>query len=152
MRTFDPDKLSVAYRDGVTAAGAVLPRRYTLTHSDATGELFLTVGVHYAWDKVNAAMRDEVIGEWVSNGGYPYAHFYVYIDQGDYSAEQAARRNEVFRRELPLALTAIRYGDRMLFEAYPALDQAAVVITFMSANPQYARQENWGSFRDYSAS
>ncbi len=151
MSTFDPGKLSVAYRDGVAAAGPVIPRRYTLTHSDATGELFLTVGIHYAWDKVNAAMRDEVIGEWVSHGGYPYAHFYVHIDQGEYSAEQAARRNEIFRRELPLALTAIRYGDRLLFDAYPYLDQVAVVITFRSAYPLYARQERRGSFRDYIA-
>ncbi|MDF2790251.1 MAG: hypothetical protein K0S80_3350 [Neobacillus sp.] len=41
---FIPEKISVEYRDGVTIAEPVIPRYYTLTHSDVTGELFLTIG------------------------------------------------------------------------------------------------------------
>jgi hypothetical protein len=32
----------------VTAAEPVISRYYTLTHSDVTGELFLTIGKQYA--------------------------------------------------------------------------------------------------------
>ena len=118
LSNFNPEKLSVEYIDGVTAAGPVIPRRYTLTHSDLTGELFLTIGIHYAWEKINP-LRDEVLGEWRPYGNSLNYCVNLYIDQGEYDLNIAEKRNEIFRRELPLALTAIRYGDRFLFHLYP---------------------------------
>ncbi|MGM9951578.1 MAG: staygreen family protein [Lysinibacillus sp.] len=147
MSKFQPERLSVEYRDGVTATAPIFPRCYTLTHSDTTGQLFLTLGTQFAWDKLNST-RDEVLGTWAPNGTSFCA--YVYIDQGEYPENAAARRNDIFRRELPLALTAIRYGDGALFAIYPQLDQAPIIIHFMSAHPQFARQENWGAFRNFS--
>lgn len=144
MSKFQPEKLSVKYRNGVTATGPIFPRCYTLTHSDATGQLFLTIGTQYAWDKLNP-MRDEVLGTWTPNGAFFCV--YVYIDQGEYDEKTVAKRNAIFRRELPLALTAIRYGDRQLFATYPYLDSASIIIHFMSTYPQFARQENGGIFR-----
>ncbi|WP_047983354.1 staygreen family protein [Ornithinibacillus californiensis] len=148
MSKFNPEKLTTEFLDGVTAVGAVIPRRYTLTHSDATGDLFLTIGIHYAWNKLNL-MRDEVLGEWKTDGGSLYYCVYLQIDQEPYNQAVSARRNEVFRRELPLALEAIRYGDRALFARYPELDQAPILVNFMSVFPQFARQENWGNFHQF---
>ncbi len=54
MSNFNPEKLFVTYKDGVTATGPIIPRRYTLTHSDVTGDLFLTIGCQYAWENINA--------------------------------------------------------------------------------------------------
>ncbi len=135
--------------DGVTATNPVISRRYTLTHSDLTGELFLTIGVHFAWHKINP-MRDEVLGEWKLNGSSLYYCVYLYIDQGEYTHEESEKRNEIFRRELPLALKAIRYGDSFLFDTHPNLDKASIIVNFMSVHPQFARQENWGTFHNFS--
>ncbi|MFP7300338.1 staygreen family protein [Neobacillus niacini] len=146
MSQFKPEKLSVEFTNGVTAKGPIIQRRYTLTHSDVTGELFLTIGTQYAWDKINPAMRDEVLGEWRFNGNSLLYCVYLYIDQGEYNENTAAKRTEIFRRELPLALTAIRYGDRLLFDTYPLLDHASIIVTFMSSYPHLAKQENWGTF------
>ena len=146
MSTFDPEKLSVEYMDGATATGPVILRRYTLTHSDSTGELFLNIGMNYAWKKINS-LRDEVLGEWKQYGSSLYFSVYVYVDQGEYPPSIAAKRNEIFNRELPLALTAIRYGDRFLFNTFPHLDQAPIMIHFMSVYPEFSRQENWGTFK-----
>lgn len=85
----------------------ILWRHYTLTHSDINGELFLAIGIHYAWDKINP-MRDEVLGEWKINGNSLYYCVYLYIDQGQYNQNVSAKRTEIFRREIPRALTAIR--------------------------------------------
>lgn len=134
--------------DGVKELKTVIPRRYTLTHSDTTGELFLAIGSHYAWNKIQP-MRDEVLGEWKSNGCALYYRVYLYIDRGEYTLQESEKRNEIFRRELPLALTAIRYGDRFLFDAYPHLNQASIIVNFTSAYPQFARQENWGTFNSF---
>lgn len=146
---FNPEKLFVQYRNGITTMQPVIPRRYTLTHSDETGDLFLTIGNEYAWDKINTKMRDEVLGEWIINGGCLYFYVNLYIDQGEYNQSASAIRNEIFRRELPLALTAIRYGDGSLFNKYPNLDNAAIIVNFISTYPQFARQENWGTFSNY---
>lgn len=40
MSKLNPEKLSVEFRDGVTGTEPILGRRYTLTHSDITAELF----------------------------------------------------------------------------------------------------------------
>jgi hypothetical protein len=39
-----PEKLGVKYVAGVGPTDPISPRRYTLTHSDITAELFLTIG------------------------------------------------------------------------------------------------------------
>ncbi|NEU30572.1 hypothetical protein GN156_07205 [bacterium LRH843] len=149
MSKFNPERLSIEYRNSVTASGPIIPRNYTLTHSDDTGELFLTIGTQFAWDQVNPDMRDEVIGEWKANGNSLFFNIYLYIDRGEYDLNIAARRNDIFRRELPLALTAIRYGDRYLFDLYPNLDGALIIVNFMSTYPLFARQENWGDFSQF---
>ena len=62
MKKLNPEKLHVEFRQGVTPTEPIMPRRYTLTHSDVTAELFLTVGPEYAYDKITQ-MRDEVLAE-----------------------------------------------------------------------------------------
>ncbi|MER2048616.1 MAG: staygreen family protein [Solibacillus sp.] len=152
MNKLNPERLSVEYRDGVTATDPVISRHHTLTHSDDTGELFLTIGTQFAWDKVNIDMRDEVIGEWKTNGHCIYYNAYVMVNKEGQDFNTAMRRYEVFRRELPLALTAIRYGDRFLFNVYPALDNGLIIVNFISTFPQLYKQEIFGTFSSFSNS
>jgi hypothetical protein len=147
MSKFNPEKLSVDFREGVTPTEPIIPRRYTLTHSDITAELFLTIGLKYAYDKINF-MRDEVLGEWAKTGGRYFFYVYLHLD-GELGPTVTAIRNGVFRRELPLALEAIRYGDKTFFNTYPNLDNAPIVVYFNSINPYFNRIENWGTFSDY---
>lgn len=147
MKRLNPDKLYVEFRTGVTMTEPVIGRKYTLTHSDITADLFLTIGLQFAYDKVNA-MRDEVLAEWRTNNGFPFLYVYVYVD-GQFDPAVSAVRNAIFRRELPLALEAIRYGDRIFFVAHPDLDNAPIWIHFDSTNPEYNRFENWGTPNDY---
>lgn len=93
-------------------------------------------------------MRDEVLAEWRTNNGFPFLYVYVYVD-GQFDPAVAAKRIEIFKRELPLALEAIRYGDRRLFAAHPELDKAPIWIHFGSANLEYNWFENWGTPKDY---
>lgn len=148
MPDFQPNKLTVEYRDGHIPFGPVIPRYYTLTHSDDSGKLFLTIGNSFAWDQVST-MRDEVLGEWKFIGDTLYFWVYLHIDEGQFTYEESKKRNEVFRRELPLALSSIRYGDQLLFHQYPMLDYAPIIVHFISIYPDLATQENWGSFAHY---
>ena len=144
MSRFNPEKLSVEFRDGVTTTEPIIQRRYTLTHSDITGDLFLTIALSYAYDKINT-MRDEVLGEWIKKDESYFYNVYLYVD-GQFGSGVTAIRNFVFRRELPLALEAIRYGDREFFSAHPELDNSPIIVFFKSTNPRFNKIENWGSF------
>lgn len=138
----NPEKLFVEFRTGATLITPILGRYYTLTHSDITADLFLTIALNYAWDKTNS-MRDEVLAKWcIGDIGY---YFYGYVDvDGEFKPEVTRLRNRIFRRKLPLALKAIRYGDRDFFRVHRELDYVPIWIYFNSANPQYNKFEYWG--------
>ncbi len=150
MSKFNPERLTVEYRNGVTATEPFIPRNYTLTHSDLTGELLLTIGTQFAWDKINTDLRDEVIAEWKITGNILYYNVDLFLNKEEHDLNASIRRNEIFRRELPIALTAIRYGDRFLFDLYPNLDYVLIIVNFMSTYPQLFKQESWGTFRSFS--
>lgn len=150
MSKLNPEKLSVEFRQGVTPTEPIIPRRYTLTHSDITAELFLTIGLNYAYDKINA-MRDEVLGEWVNVKKQYYYHVYLHVD-GQFGYAAAAIRNKIFIRELPLALEAIRYGDNEFFNINPKLNHVPIIVYFISTIPEFNRIENWGTFSEYKIS
>ena len=147
MSRLNPDKLSVKYLPGVTPIYPIIPRRYTLTHSDETGELFLTIGPEYDYSEITP-MRDEVFAEWqyVKQQYIFYASVYV---NGEFGPIQASIRNRIFIRELPLALESIRYGDRQFFYAHPCLKNAKIYIYFESSYPRFNRIEYWGTFDNY---
>lgn len=147
MKRLNPDKLSVEYRGQLTPTSPIRPRKYTLTHSDTTGELFLTVGPTYAEDKVTS-QRDEVRGEWQYKNKEYILYLTVYIN-GEFGPIKAAVRNRIFRRELPLAIEAIRFGERDFFQAHPILDQAPIYIYFESSYPYFDTTECWGTPADY---
>lgn len=150
MSQLKPENLFVYLKDNATSLGPIPTRKYTLTHSDETGHLFLTIGSTFAWEQINKEQRDEVLGQWQVNKKKLLFHVDIYLDNGEFSYEKVMKRNEIFRRELSLALQAIRYGDAYLFTRCPALDYAIIIIHFHSSFPPFCKNENWGNFIFYS--
>ena len=152
MSRLRPEKLHVRFVAPATPEGPVLPRRYTLTHSDATGDLYLTVGPEVDRKQISGwytrLMRDEVLAEWDETGEGPVLRVTCHVS-GGLVLGTAGWRDDIFRHELPLVLEAFRYGDRALFEAQPALDEAPIVVHFRSPRRRYRRRERWGTPGDY---
>ncbi|MPN25916.1 hypothetical protein SDC9_173337 [bioreactor metagenome] len=147
MHVLDPAKLTTRLQN-VTPIEPVIPRKYTLTHSDETAELFLTIGEEYDYDEVTA-MRDEVLAKWCwTMYGYKLCGF-IQIDLSPMNKIQSIARFSIFKRELPLALEAIRFGDRRLFEQYPFLDYSDIYIHYSSTYQELAGFEYWGMPRNY---
>jgi hypothetical protein len=147
MGRLQPEKLHVRFVSDTTPEGPVTPRRYTLTHSDATGELFLTIGPDYDRQQISGwytrLLRDEVLAEWLEEGDGPALHIHCHVS-GGLVFGPAGWRDAIFRQELPLVLEAFRFGDRRLFEAQPELDQAPIRVHFHARQPRYDRVESWG--------
>ncbi len=152
MNRLRPSQLHVRHAPDTAADGPVVPRCYTLTHSDRTGELFLTIGAAYDRAQVSGwytrLMRDEVLAEWAGGEDGPALHVHCHVS-GGLVVGSARWRDAIFRHELPLVLEALRYGDRALYAAHPALDRAAVLVHFHSHRPAYDRVEGWGTPADY---
>jgi hypothetical protein len=147
MSEFNPDKLTVEFMKGVTEISPLIPRRYTLTHSDITGELFLDIGRDFDYGKITSN-RDEVLGEWIwLEEGIQY-HVYLYVD-GELAQGRAVIREAIFRKELPLALEAIRYGDGNFFDRWTEFDNYPIIVYFLYSNSEQNKAENRGTFSDY---
>lgn len=151
MSRLDPHKLHVTFASGTSPQGPVVPRAYTLTHSDSTGDLFLTVGADYDRRQIRGwytrLLRDEVLAEWKTEGT-PRLEVHCHVS-GGLVVGSARWRLDIFRSHLPMVIEAFRYGDRDLFLAHPNLDAAAVMVHFHSKRARYDVSEEWGRLRDY---
>jgi len=138
MSSFNPQKLSVNLIPPASSNQPLDGRKYTLTHSDLTGELFLNIGYVYNYNAIDPKMRDEVLAEWQRD---KHSYFFligkVHVDEGEFSEEKAGLRFNIFIKEMPTALKGIVYGDLSFFANYPSLLYAPIYILFHSAYPKY---------------
>ena len=152
MSRLQPGKLHVRLTVDPVPAASFMPRRYTLTHSDTSGDLFLTIGQDYDQKQISGwytrLMRDEVLAEWRDEEDGLALHVYCHVS-GGLVLGTAGWRCAIFCRELPLVLEALRHGDRPLFEVHPELDRAPIEVHFHSHRRRYRRRERWGTPADY---
>ena len=152
MKRLNPEKLHVTYMTGANPENITLPRCYTLTHSDRTRELFLSIGTEYDTKQISGLytrlMRDEVLAELSDDGDSLVFRVYCHVS-GGFIFGTAKWRYNIFQSELPLVLEAIRYGDRTLFEQNSQLDDAQVLIYFQSTDSRFSKVENWGTLFEY---
>ena len=135
MREFNPQKVFVQYRDIMSPYEPVIGRKYTITHSDETADLFVFVASNYAEDQITR-IRDELRVAWEQNENGLVLMGYVIVE-GKGIIGDAYIRSDIFYREIPTALKALRQSDRFLFDKKPYLDDAPLYIHFISSNPEY---------------
>ena len=146
MAKFVPEKLLVEVKDDIDINNKK-DRKYTLTHSDTTGNLFLTIGKNYDYNKTNET-RDEVLAEWKQIDGQYILIVYQQVS-ADSSLSKTIIRDKIFREELPLALMGIVYGDKEFLNNNSELYKSKVVVNFKSDIPKYNKIEEWGIVLDY---
>ena len=153
MKRLNPEKLQVAYLTGATPQKLILSRYYTLTHSDRTGKLFLSIGNQYNTNQISRLytklMRDEVLAELADEQDSLAFRVHCHVS-GGVVIGMAKWRYDIFHYELPLALEAMRYGDRSLIELNPILDDTKVFVHFHSTNRRFNKVENWDTLVAYS--
>ncbi len=144
---FNPDKLKTTFIEPITLYNPIKGRKYTLTHSDNTGMMFLTVANEYDYSAINQDLRDEIIGTWKTYNNSYALFFYAYIGDLDYF--DALYRYNIFKSHMNSALQAIIYGDKELFKKYPNLLKTPVYIKFDSSIPTFNNYEFYGYVKDY---
>jgi hypothetical protein len=151
VKRLNPDKLHTTFSPGTNQDRLMLPRRYTLTHSDSTGDLYLTIGTEYDKKQYSGLytrlMKDEVLAEISDNENGYLLQVFCHVSGGLIFGTAKFRYN-IFQRELPLVLESIRYGDSVLFKNSEA-DNMPVIVHFRSSKSVYNKSENWGKISDY---
>lgn len=147
MKDLNPRKVFVQYRDIIKPDQPVMSRKYTITHSDTTAELFVFVAENYAEDQITK-IRDEVRIAWGQNEKGLALLGSVILDDKEVSSN-ALIRSKIFYNEMPTALQALRQADRFLFEKQPYLDNAPVFIHFISSNPTLDKIYDFGAIGNY---
>jgi hypothetical protein len=151
MTVLTPEKLSVKYKDSSENANVIIPRKYTLTHSDSTGNLFLTIGAEYDNQQISGLytrfMRDEVLAEWKEINDHYELHAYLHVS-GGFLFGWASMRDKIFRHHLPLVLQTLIYGDTSLFKNFPILSESPILVHFNSKNKKYNKVENLGKIKE----
>jgi hypothetical protein len=148
----DPKRLPVSYLIGAAPDKLDLTGRYALTHSDTTGELFLSVGDQYNMRQISGVytslMRDDILAELVSDNDR--LGLRVCCDVGGGLVTGTAKwRNDIVHAESPLIMEPIRFINRTLLSTTTDLDQTPVKVFFQSSSPRYSRIEDWGVIGDY---
>lgn len=150
MSDFNPHKLMVKLIPPATSLEPLQGRKYTLTHSDITADLFLDIGYVYNTEAINWVMRDEVLAEWTKD---QQNHFNltgkVYVDGGEFGKNISDIRFSIFKKEMDTALKGIVYGDQSFYKIYPLLLDAPIYIYFESTYPQYRQIIYYGTPRQY---
>ena len=153
MTQLNTSLLRVQFIDGANETGPISPRAYTLTHSDVTGELFLTIGkeinLHQIEGIYTRIMRDEVLAEWELSKPATL-HVFCHVS-GGLVFGTASMRYSIFRYHMPMVLEAFCYGDRILLIKYSELAKGKVVVHFIARQKRYNHDEIWGVLDDYQA-
>jgi len=151
MSEFNPEKLHVEFCDGIRPDTMEFPRTYTLTHSDSSGDLFLSIGRKYNHRQISGwytrFMRDEVLAEWKYLPQYALnVHCHV---SGGLVFGSARMRDGIFRQHLPMVLEAFCYADRVLIHKSSQLSQATIYVNFHSTDEALNRIEDWGPLEKF---
>lgn len=136
-------KLEVEFEEQINTM-SIEQRKYTLTHSDETGQRYLFVGRQFADSRCNR-LKDEVLAQWVEKSGRFELHIRcnLYCEQSLLSIEQ---RYVKFKEHMPRAIAAIVNGD-MSFIIQNGYLEANIYVHFLSAIT--CQKEFYGKIEDY---
>ena len=147
-----PEKLLTKFIAESDPDGPAWPRKYTLTHSDISGELFLSIGTEYDHKAISGLytriMRDEVLAEFLNGEDGLEFHVYCYVS-GGLVIGSAKWRYSIFQQHLFQVLQAFHYGDEVFLKANPDFNNAPVIVEFQSSNKRYHMEERWGTLSKY---
>jgi hypothetical protein len=153
MAALTPEKLHTRFIDPTLPAEPLQPRCYTLTHSDSTGDLFLTIAEDFDRQQISGwytrLMRDEVLASWQLDEGEMSLHVHCHVS-GGLVFGKASWRARILQHHMPQVIEAFHHGERALIQAHPWLDQARVVVHFHARQDTLDQTIDYGSFGDYS--
>lgn len=149
MANFDPATLFVTFLPPANLYEPVIGRKYTLTHSAVTRNLFLSIGYSYNTYAIDLHLRDEIIAQWTNKNEQLVLFGKAYISGGEFDEKTAGERFYIFQKEMATALKTIINGDKQLYTHFPSLLTAPIYMYFESVYPDFSRVVYYGIPEQY---
>ncbi|TFF97192.1 MAG: hypothetical protein EU547_04975 [Promethearchaeota archaeon] len=139
MQYLKPDKVHIKWLTPEEELPLEI-RKYTLTHSDLTGNLFLSIGKDYDYEKIKKfyirLMRDEVLAEWKKKREDQLElHIHVHVS-GGFCFGTARFRDKILRHHLPSVIELFKYVESTSKES-------PIYVHFNSKREKYDKIELW---------
>lgn len=141
-------KINVTYKDPITKTSPILNRYYTLTHSDETGDLFLTIGPKYDDSISESLLKDAVFGKWVVNCINCHI-LMLFVDVGYDSYEICKKRYNTFKTHLPHAISGIIKGDIDFLNTNKTLLDSKIYLKFNCKYDEFNNFDDYGYIKKY---
>mgnify|MGYP000965367784 CR=1 FL=1 len=138
-------KLLTEFQQGIKNQ-SVLERKYTLTHSDETGELFLYVGSSFLEERFSV-LRDEVVGKWRLIDNIYSLWLICNLDcaSSNYSPKE---RLAIFEEHIQRVVQIIKYGDQEYIKNHH-LYNANIYVSYRSSDPALQNVQCLGTLHAY---
>ncbi|MGE8205825.1 staygreen family protein [Heyndrickxia sp. NPDC080065] len=143
------DKFSVRIIPPATSLNPLEGRKYFLTHCEASGTWYLSIGTHQPSLTSKNSFFDVIQAEWTTKMGEYILLGKININYEESDDKLAQIRYMIYQKDLPNLLRLMINGDKQFLQYHSLLLDAPIHIEFESNIPEFYRSLYMGSARKY---
>ncbi|MBL5867021.1 hypothetical protein HV458_13265 [Bacillus sporothermodurans] len=143
------DNLSINIIPPATDLNPLQGRKYTLTHSEATGEWYLSIGTQFPFTKLTNGLFSVIEAEWTTKMGEYILLGRININSDSYNDKLDQVRYMIYQKELPQLIAHIIDADKRFLHYHPLLLDAPIHIEIKAKYPEFYRTLYMGTARKY---
>jgi len=146
LTEFNPNQLHIKFIPPASTIHPIEGRKYTLTHSKAQTDLFLSIGYIYDYAAIDLQFRDEIVADWKRTArSHFFLHGKVFISSGEFERQQAKVRCYNFHKTMSQALQGMIQGDHSFLLNHSYLLDCPIYISYQSVYPEYQHFVYYGT-------
>ncbi|MGV3466886.1 MAG: staygreen family protein [Heyndrickxia sp.] len=149
MSEWTSETFSVNIAPPATAFYPLEGRKYTISQSEYTGNLFLSISNQFSNLVVDSNLLEILQAEWITFMGEYALKGKISINGSDNDRRLTQVRCMIFQKDLPELIRALVTADQQFFKNYPLLLDAPIIIHFDTTFPEFSGSFHLGSPRQY---
>jgi len=124
-------------------------RKYTLSQSEYTGNLFLSISNQFSKITDNSNVSEILQAEWITLMGEYALNGKISMNGSESDKRLTQVRCMIFQKELPELIRLLVLADNQFFNNYPLLLDAPIIIHFNTDISDFSGTFHLGTPRQY---
>lgn len=143
------ETFSVNIAPPATAFYPLEGRKYTLSQSEYTGKLFLSISNQFSKKTHDSNVSEILQAEWITLTGEYALKGKISLNGSENDRRLTQVRCMIFQKDLPELIRFIVTADNHFFNNFPLLLDAPIIIHLDTAFPEYSSTFHLGTPRQY---
>nr|WP_083489307.1 staygreen family protein [Heyndrickxia shackletonii] len=143
------ETLSVNIAPPATVFHPLEGRKYTLSQSEYTGKLFLSISNQFSKQTNDLDVSEILQAEWITLMGEYALNGNISMNGSESDRRLTQVRCMIFQKELPELIRMLVIADNQFFNNYPLLLDAPIIIHFNTDIPEFSGTFQLGTPRQY---